>query len=517
MFYIDKRQIANGEFGGGLSDDGDLTNMWPGIAYLGIYPEKMLESLRLHMTAYYDQERSPFAAGLRQRSLPLFTNGLATIFTDELHALEDGIQVVGQLQLLDYGAPLYLERGMETALRMLEDITRINSAGHRHFRSRYYSGTRMASEDPWQLSVARSYSVLQTAFMIAWYNGNPKLRQMIIEIADGLLEHRHDGNLFTDINFATDKDKRDSEIPYRTSSVFVAAWHLTGDKKYLEPLPGKHEEEREFNEDKIASSYREEITNLGIREYINTEGSIWIDRISPFNPQIQKDRLGGVALTRGNDIYPQHYVSWKINAPATYESAAIFVSRAQPDSIKIIAYNLDLNPVNTDMTVWDIKPGQWRVSQGIDKNEDQKIDSDATEHIIDLERGESLNLTFAPRKYNIVSLELIKPAEKGYWERPDLGIGPNDIKITGNSVKVRVHSLGSVATPATTIELRDAKGKLAATAPVPPLEAPLDLKPRWADITLVVPGGTDISSGSVRVDPEAKIKQITLRNTIIRW
>ncbi|MCX6334446.1 MAG: hypothetical protein NT092_09095, partial [Bacteroidia bacterium] len=187
MYYIDNRQIANGEFGGGLSDDGDLVNMWPGVAFLGIEPEKVLESLRLHMTAYYDQERSPYYASLRQRSLPLFTNGLATIFTDELHALEDGMQVVGALQVLDFGNPLCMERGMETSLRMLEDITQVNSAGHRHFRSRYYSGTRIAGEDPWQWSVARSYNVLQTSFLTTRYNGNPKLQKMITEIADGLL------------------------------------------------------------------------------------------------------------------------------------------------------------------------------------------------------------------------------------------------------------------------------------------------------------------------------------------
>ena len=137
-YYIDNRQIANGEFGGGLSDDGDLTNMWPGMAFIGIEPDKLLRSLLLHMSAYYDQDRPSYEAGLKQRSLPLFTNGLATIFTDELHSLEEGIQVVAQCMLLDYGNPLHMERGMETASRMLNDITGFNSAGHRHFRSRYY-------------------------------------------------------------------------------------------------------------------------------------------------------------------------------------------------------------------------------------------------------------------------------------------------------------------------------------------------------------------------------------------
>jgi hypothetical protein len=169
------------------------------------------------------------------------------------------------------------------------------------------------------------------------------------------------------------------------------------------------------------------------------------------------------------------------------------------------------------MTVWDVKPGRWRIKQGLDTNDDQLMDNGSTEYIVDLERGESLDLVFAPRMYTIVSLEMIEPAEKGYWERPDLGIGPSDIWIAGNSVTVRVHSLGAVATPATILALKDAQGTTVANAPVPPLEAPLDLLPHWTDITMTVPDGTDLSKGSVQVDPEGKIKQITRRNTYVRW
>lgn len=519
MYYIDKRQIANGEFGGGLSDDGDLVNLWPVANFLGIEPEKVSESLRLHMTAYFDQERPPYFANLKQKSLPLVTNGLATIFTDELHALEDGMQVVGALQLLDYGNPLYMERGMETSQRMLENVTAINSAGHRHFRSRYYSGTRITTEDPWQWSVTRSYNVLQTSFLVSRYNGNPKLQKMIVEIADGLIAHMHNGRLTTELNFATDEDKPSMGMGGGESpvSVFYAAYRITGDSKYLKAVNRTDPVLRTFDKESLAKTYRDEITNLGLREYINTEGSVWIDRTSPYNPVIQEDRLGGIALTRLNILYPLNYVSWKFKAPANYESAAIFVSTAAPDSLQIIAYNLDTKPVNADMTVWDIKPGKWRVRQGIDTNDDQVADSEITERTIELNRGEFVTLIFSPRRYNIVSLELVKPAEKGYWQRPDLGIGHEDIKITGNEVTVRVHSLGAAPTPATTLELRDATGKLVATAPVSPLEAPLDLRPKWTNILLKVPEGTDLSRGSVIVDPAGRIEQITRVNTIVKW
>jgi hypothetical protein len=49
------------------------------------------------------------------------------------------------------------------------------------------------------------------------------------------------------------------------------------------------------------------------------------------------------------------------------------------------------------------------------------------------------------------------------------------------------------------------------------MEAPLDLNPNWVDIKLAVPPGTDLSSGSIQVDPEKKITQITRINTTVTW
>ena len=518
MYYIDKRQIANGEFGGGLSDDGDLVNLWPGTAFTGIEPDKLLSSLRLHMTAYYDNERPSYYASLRQRSLPLFTNGLATIFTDELHALEEGIQVTGALQVLDYGNPLYLERGMETALRMLEDITQINIKGHRHFRSRYYSGTKIATEDPWQWSVARSYNVLVTALLTCWYNGNPLLQEMIVEIADGLLEHARDGRMATEINFATDETRNPGPMGgERPVSVLYAAYRITGDNKYLEYLPGEDPQTRTFDENRLTQRYREEITNMGIREYINTEGSIWIDRISPYNTAIQEDRLGGVALRRLNILYPQHYVSWKFHAPANFESVAVFLDKTGTENLNIISYCLDTRPVTAEMTVWDIKPGRWKLRSGIDTDNDQIADSNIKEEFVDLGRGDQLQIVFSPRQYTIITLWLDEADDKGYWELPDLGIGPEDIRIEGNSITVRVHSLGAVAAPATSVELRDLSGNTLQRAQVPPLDPPLDLKRRWTEVILTVPQGTSLEHGVVILDPSRNIRQINRNNTIVKW
>jgi len=134
-WFIDERQLANGEFGGGLSDDGDLTNWWPGTAMMGVAPERLRASLVRELDAFYEQG--------------MFTNGLSTIQTDELHSYEEGIQALGQALLLDFGGPSHLERAMETARAIEERITGINAAGHRHITSSYFSGTRVATDGVW--------------------------------------------------------------------------------------------------------------------------------------------------------------------------------------------------------------------------------------------------------------------------------------------------------------------------------------------------------------------------------
>lgn len=516
-YYIDNRQIANGEFGGGLSDDDDFTNMFAGTAFMGIEPEKTMKSLQLFMAAFYDNERDPYYASLRQKSLPMFTNGIATITTDLLHAYEEGVEAVGQMQIMDYGNPLHINRGMAIAKRILEDVTQINPAGHRHFRSRNYGGTYMATEDPWQWSGYHSYHMLHTAYILARYNGNPKLKKMIMEVADGLLAHTDDkGIVYPEINFSTDK-VRGNPGGQNIWQVFMAAYDLTGDKKYLVPIPGRIQETRKFDKDSLVARYTARIKDLGAREYINTEGSVWIDRIVAPDNDIQTDRLGGVALTRINNIYQQNNVSWKMDKPATYKSLAFFVSRGSQSNIEVLAYNMEKQTVSVGMTVWDIKPGSWRVRQGLDLNDDQQIDKNSSERIINLERGETIKLAFAAGKNTIVKLELVEPAKTSYKERADVGMSSTDIKIKGNEVTVRVYNVGAINSPATTLVLKDAKGSTIATVPVASVKAPLDLVPEWIEVKVKVAEGIDLSSGSVQLDPGKKMNQITRQNDFVKW
>jgi hypothetical protein len=561
LWWIDHRQIDNGEFGGGLSDDDDLTNCWPAAALMGCQPAKVATSVLKMMEAIYRQG--------------MFTQGLATIQTDGLHAHEEGIEAQTQAMLVDYGNPRHVERMMETVRALDERIILRNPAGHRHFRSNYFSGTKIAEEGVWEWPQAQIYLLLQPALTLVEFNGHPRARQLATDVADGLLAHaRKDesGRLIidTEINFATDASRPSQQgsrsmlassmgsgTTFSTSSAALqllwAVYRFTGDPKYLQPLLDMGEgvigslppnaldlaglrgsfgsriaastlptDANDFfrhiawqmtgNKAYLESYYADQIQASALREYINTEGHPWSDRAVVANRELQRSRLGGIALVRGA-IVSGHAVSWNFKAPATEESVAILIPESTPSAIKIIVYALEPKTVDATLTAWGIEPGQWQVSQGVDTNGDDMADGEATIRQLQLERGGSVPLSFPGRKTTILMLRLRSGATP-YWKRPDLGIGKDDVIVEGNTLKVQVHSLGAVAAPASTLALVK-NGITITRVPIPPIDAPLDLMPRRSEVILAIPPGTDLRGCSVQIDPDGKITEVTLANNRI--
>jgi hypothetical protein len=541
-WYIDNRQISNGEFGGGLSDDSDLTDLFPSVAFMGAPQKKIAGSVSKELEAMYAQG--------------MFTNGLATIQTDELHSFEDGINVLGQMMLLDYGSPKQIERAMETS-RRLEWLTGVNAAGHRHIRSSYYNGAKMAEDGVWGWSKPSGYYVFQPALSLVFYNGTPETRKMLTEVADGLLAHRKPGpggrySINATINFKTDEEAAPGAsfggggfsggAPW---FIFWAAYSWTGDKKYLDPLLDNGASLlQQVNADTLAipgsrnalgrqaaggylgwqltgdtqyleQSYREQLQAESERAYINTEGSLWIDRVADgggFNTaELQRARLGGIALVRDR-IYPGNLVSWQFDAPATDESLAILFSEATPSHFKLIAYNLDPHPVTARMTGWLIDPGKWQIAQSVQEGPARE----ASTRTVGFERGKSLELVFPPRVTTVMEFTLV---EKGlpYWSRPDLGIDPEDVKVEGGRMKVTVHSLGAVDAPVSTAILRDKNGKTISSATVPALKAPLDLLPKTATVSLALPPRADWKGGSLTIETSNDLPEITLKNNRVEF
>jgi hypothetical protein len=145
------------------------------------------------------------------------------------------------------------------------------------------------------------------------------------------------------------------------------------------------------------------------------------------------------------------------------------------------------------MTAWDVEPGTWTLRQASGPDPDALPGQGTAPRSVELERSGGFDVTFAPGVATVLESRLVTRGTP-YWSRPDLGIGERDVKLDGRRLTVTVHSLGAVGAPASRLVLRDRAGSILATARVPPLEAPMDLRPSLATVAIEVgPGVREIT------------------------
>lgn len=536
-WWIDERQIGNGEFGGGLSDDGDMTPQLVAAAMMGVTPEKITDSILRLMNAYFDQG--------------LFTDGLATIMTDELHAYEEGIQVLGQDLQLRYGNPTAVTRLMETAAAY-DRITDYNDRGYRQFISSYYSGSQIAEETVWQWQYPYSFLILDPGIRLVDFNGSPQVKELLLELADGLLSNRvrdERGNwsVNTMVHFPSGEPHPEYNPGLRHAAHLLwAAWRWTGEERYLQPILDQgpssmgilsaglldqiemrdewkdavlrnttpHSGSGLFrhlawqltgNDQYLEQLYSDQVAANASLMYVNTEGHLWTDRVSVPSQDLQRARLGGVGSWR-SAIYPAHLVSWEFEQPARAEDVAIKFPVAGRDRAEFHAFNLKRNEeVRARMHVWDLDPGLWEVTEQIERD-GEWVDVAVRQE--ELERTRVIEFTFAPVTTTRVVLRQVE--DRGtFRNRADLAIGEEEVRRQGNRIHVTVHNIGAAASPQTEIAFLDESGREIDRRRVRALEAPVDLSPRTDRVTLRVPAGT---SGRIVVDPDNRIREITRIN-----
>ncbi len=546
-WWIDNRQVPYGGFGGGISDDVDLLEQWPGLVQMGDIPDKAAHSVDALADAVDTNH--------------MITNGFGTILTDYLHSYEEGINVRSEDMYVNWGNPKVVERLMQTAAAYPR-ITEVNKSSRTNIITQLFSGTRVVREGPWGWEHPYSYLILHPGIMLVNFNDNPTTRKLILDIASSYISYgkqQPDGTWsFPEFfNSATDETKGKMLPKMRginaLAQLFWTSYAWTGDKKYLLPLesvldPGLHTplavlnanaidqlgkrgtwgkdildyvnkhgnaavssggaEAEPFlntmryiawqtsgNKKYLEELYADEIQTDTQRMYMNTEGHWWSDRVELFSDSLQRSRLGGLTLRR-NQLYQGNLVSWRFGAPTEAENVGILIENPMPNKFTVEAYNLSVKPIKAAMTGWMIAPGTWKMSgKGIKTQ------------IFTFERSTGVSLAFAPHKTTLVSFELVTP-EPPVADRPDIGIGPEDVRAEGGKVSLIVHSLGSADAPAGRAALLDSKGKTLASMAIPPIPAPLDLVPKTAIVELPLkPGST-----RVRIALDGSVKEITQLN-----
>jgi len=532
-WWIDKRQVPYGDFGGGISDDVDLTQQWPGLALMGVEPDKVNASLRALSDAVY-------ANGMR-------TNGLGTITTDELHAYEEGLNSDAERLYLNWGEPKSVERLMATT-KALTAVILTNPAGHMHFASNWYGGRKMYREGAWEWQKPYSFTVMHAPILMGLYNANPAARGLVTGVIDGWMAHgKQDAkggwSYPNEINWRTDAERVGDGGGVSTPLQSAwAAWRFTRDEKYLRPVLGRAAKNgpgslSELNENAVdvlghakdwgkaltgkaedggaferytawnesgdtkwlEALHGDAIADKSQHMYMYTEGHWWSDRVDQPNEILQRERLGGIALRR-NQTWPGNTVSWRFAEAGGAEQVAILLPGATPDHFKVIAYNVSDHVQHADMSTWNVTAGRW------------KMVGPAGAREVDLERSASVPVDFAPGATTL-DFMLVKPGVPTD-QRADLGIGTDDVVVKGRSVTVTVHSLGAVDAAGGTVTLEDGAGKALATATVPALAAPRDLLPKTAQVRLTMPAGV-VGRLRVRVALAGNAPETTMLNNVV--
>jgi hypothetical protein len=123
-----------------------------------------------------------------------------------------------------------------------------------------------------------------------------------------------------------------------------------------------------------------------------------------------------------------------------------------------VAYNLTDKPVTATMTGWNVAPGQWSLTQGLDANGDDAIDGAGESRSVAFERSQVVTLTLAPRQTTVIDMKLTTAGDDPA-KRADLGVGRGDVTVKGFAVTAKVHSLGAQDAVAAKLELVDAAAR----------------------------------------------------------
>jgi hypothetical protein len=521
-WWFEHRQAENGEFGCFLSDDTDFVQWWPPLVFMG---------------------SDAFAARARRTYLQLsklilennLRDGVSRRTTDPLHSYEEGTNHMSVMPLLFYGDPRYVEWLM-TSARTTEKWMHRTPNGL-NFRTNHF-GWQTAQKPPEKIDDVSTGAamLLHPDLMLGWYNHNPRATEVLTSYADNFGGYMDGGfGSAPNVSFAaywlTGQDKylglpqpdaqgqyphfrewskRQGLFPAKVPAVrerpwwdeyrkFVGPQWSHGDWAWsVEPNRATLEKSLEF-----ALWGNPSALGGGVEKYfyIWTAAEMIDDRIFLPIEAIAQPMLGGYS-TR-NRLWPAYAVSYE---HLDGDFAALVLDQGR-DKLKVAMVNLRTDPREGLFRVWMLDPGQYELKIGPDANNDGVMDRVESTRALDLKRMSPVTVSLPARRLMIYELHQLK-AYTPLDQRCDVAISADDVGRDGANLKVTVHNIGAVAAENVVVAVQDAHGKVLASTVIPRLEAPLDLMPKTAEVSL--PASAD--AATVVLDPQHKLTEITEAN-----
>ncbi|MFQ5809118.1 MAG: hypothetical protein ACE5JM_05820, partial [Armatimonadota bacterium] len=212
-----------------------------------------------------------------------------------------------------------------------------------------------------------------------------------------------------------------------------------------------------------------------------------------------------------------------LKAAVTYENTtkdfAAAVLAADSQGLRILYYSLAPDAREIAIVPWELEVGgKYRLQYGIDRNDDEKVDTVVEEREFVLPQvGWPIRIKVEPRTNYVIEIDQLERG-RGRELMPDPAITSDDIRYVTerNLLLARVHNVGSKPVRDVIVAFYDgdpdAGGALIGTARIPNLEAPLDLEPRTVTVGINYDIGDDPRDIYVALDPDGDVDEITTFN-----
>ncbi len=255
-FWIDERQLPDGQFGGGWGDDCEMWRWWTPVL-MGFEDEKAIASQTLISDAIM--------------ALPHMRLGYSSIMDDVEHTSEDSMDSITPMMLLTPEDPVWKARALRLADLMRSLWTARNERDQRMFRSTYFTSAKV-DESPkracdtvwhplavgpallyWQRSGNEELGTLFTDWLDTWVDatareerGKPAgILPSAIHFPGGEIGGLGQ-NWWQPENYFTRMYDWPTNSMNRMTDALLLAWHMSSEERYLQPLRSMAAHRRAF-------------------------------------------------------------------------------------------------------------------------------------------------------------------------------------------------------------------------------------------------------------------------------
>lgn len=246
-WWFTRRQNKDGQLGGGWGDDCEILRDWGPLAVVSTGDPAILAGIeRLCQGIWGTAIRPEYGFGG---------------YGDVEHSSEPSADTQPTMMILSWGDPLWIERNMRSAKTIRDIYMGVDQTGHYRFKSGFYGDDRVGQTPKQEGDVQYNARTMKHLQHLAWW-GNREARRVYLNWVEGWLEQTLaddprkpagvvPGQLFFPSGTVVPPEGTRPEDWYSTNAPnvadppgmgsmiqgsFLAAYRLTGDSRYLEPM-----------------------------------------------------------------------------------------------------------------------------------------------------------------------------------------------------------------------------------------------------------------------------------------